>query len=71
MVNAKWAGDNNGVNAFVNGTKIASGGNSQAGSAYTDTGSSVFIPLDKGDILYFDQDCRAVRLSMFYPMKGV
>ena len=71
MVNAKWAGNNNGVNAFVNGTKIASGGNSQAGSAYIDSGSSVFIPLDKGDILYFDQACRAVRLSMFYPMKGV
>lgn len=71
MVNAKWAGDNNGVNAFVNGTKIASGGNSQPGGAYVDTGSSVFIPLDKGDILYFDQACRAVRLSMFYPMKGV
>lgn len=71
MVNAKWAGNNNGVNAFVNGTKIASGGNSQAGSAYVDSGSSVFIPLDKGDILYFDQACRAVRLSMFYPMKGV
>ena len=71
MVNAKWAGNNNGVNAFVNGTKIASGGNSQAGSAYVDNGSSVFIPLDKGDILHFDQACRAVRLSMFYPMKGV
>jgi hypothetical protein len=71
MVNAKWAGNNDGVNAFVNGTKIASGGNSQAGSAYIDTGSSVFIPLDKGDILYFGQACRAVRLSMFYPMKGV
>ena len=71
MVNAKWAGNNAGVNAFVNGTKIASGGNSQPGSAYVDTGSSVFIPLDKGDILYFDQACRAVRLSMFYPMKGV
>lgn len=71
MVNAKWAGNNNGVNAFVNGTKIASGGNSQQGSAYVDSGSSVFIPLDKGDILYFDQACRAVRLSMFYPMKGV
>lgn len=71
MVNAKWAGNNDGVNAFVNGTKIASGGNSQAGGAYVDNGSSVFIPLDKGDILYFDQACRAVRLSMFYPMKGV
>lgn len=71
MVNAKWAGNNNGVNAFVNETKIASGGNSQEGNSYVDTGSSVFIPLDKGDILYFDQDCRAVRLSMFYPMKGV
>lgn len=71
MVNAKWAGNNNGVHAFVNGTKIASGGNSQPGGAYVDTGSSVFIPLDKGDILYFDEACRAVRLSMFYPMKGV
>lgn len=71
MVNAKWAGNNNGANAFVNGTKIASGGNTQAGTAYVDNGSSVFIPLDKGDILYFDQACRAVRLSMFYPMKGV
>lgn len=71
MVNAKWAGNNDGVNAFVNGTKIASGGNSQPGGAYVDTGSSVFIPLDKGDILYFNQACRAVRLSMFYPMKGV
>ena len=71
MVNAKWAGNNNGVNAFVNGTKIASGGNSQAGNSYVDNGSSVFIPLDEGDILYFDQACREVRLSMFYPMKGV
>lgn len=71
MVNAKWAGNNDGANAFVNETKIASGGNSQAGKSYVDSGSSAFIPLDKGDILYFDQACRAVRLSMFYPMKGV
>lgn len=71
MVNAKWAGNNSGVNAFVNNIKIASGGNSQQGGSYYDNGSCAYIPLDKGDVLYFSQECRQVRLSMFYPFKGV
>lgn len=70
MVNAKWGGNNNGVRAYVNDVEIASGGNSQAGSAYVDQGSCAYIPLDKGDVLYFSEACRAVRLSKFYTYKN-
>ena len=52
MIYAKWAGIN-GITCYVNNKPIGAGGNSQPGSAYVDTGSSAFIPLDTGDVLYF------------------
>ena len=70
MIYAKWAGINSGITCYVNNTPIGAGGNSQSGSAYVDTGSSAFIPLDTGDVLYFSDNCRQVFYAYFVPYAG-
>ena len=69
MIYAKWAG-RNGITCYVNNKPIGAGGNSQPGSAYVDTGSSAFIPLNTGDVLYFSDNCRQVFYAYFVPYAG-